>query len=348
MNRDWLMQEAVSFEERRADVADLVLFGLMTGAWPAFEDGVRRRVARERRIPAVTPEALSARITQFRIGRQLLSSDEMAAWLHERALSAADLAGVLGRAVLQEREGDAGDEDGLDATIADERVGAVLRAEGLCANCFDTLARELTDRLTAAHRLDRLDARVTDERVTATLSRALARPAAGLAALGERVLAERLERLWAYEDALAELRAEASEPSRLERRLAGHGLDWLRLEGRRLSFAHEDAAREARLLLVSDGLTVEAVSEVAGVAATVHSLYVDEAPATVAGHLAATAIGEIAGPWPQGEEWHLLAVSAKISPSGQDSVLRERAAQELLDEVLRRQATGRARRHLVL
>lgn len=335
-----LAAEAVSFGNERLDVADLVLLGLITGAWPRFEREAARGVALERDgAGSVSAAEVTARATQFRYARRLVSASEFTSWLAARSLTVADLAGVLGRALLRERI------PGSSGTAGAGELAGVLRAEALCGGMLGLLADAAIDRMAAAHRLGRLGGEVADGRVEATAGEALGCRAAGLAALGEDALRRRLRRLWAYEDARAALREQVAEPTTLRRQLAGHGLDWLRLEGRRLRFAAEDAAREARALMTDDGLPAGEVGVIAGTAVTTESLYLDQVPGPVAGALAAVAPGEVSPPWLQDGEWTVLAVSAKTAPSAEDPVLRDRAADELLAGVLRRQAAGRARVH---
>lgn len=335
-----LKSDAVSFDDERLDVADLVLLGLITGAWGGFERDVSRGLALERDgLGSFDAEELKAHATEFRYARRLVSASEFRSWLAARSLTVADLSGVLGRALRRERM-DVGDRE-----VEESELARVMRAEALCCGVFDGLADSAIERMAAAHRLGCLGSEVVDERVEATLADALGCRAAGLPSLGKDRLARRVRRLWAYEDARAVLREQVSEPIALRRRLADHGLDWLRLDGWRLRFAAEDAAREARALMTDDGLGVDEVSAVSGVAATADSVYLDQVPKPLAGVLAATAQGEVVTPWLQDDEWNVLVVSAKTAPSPEDRVLRERAADELLADVLRRQAAGRARVH---
>jgi hypothetical protein len=264
----FLTRDAVSFEGKRLDIADLMLLGLITGTWRQFERAVVRGLELERAgRGAFTPEELNASGTEFR------------------------------------------------------RV---------------TLTRAGITRMAAAHRLAALGAQsVVDERVQTTVADALGRHAAGLPALGPEELTQRLARLWAYEDALAAVRVQVAEPDALRRRLADHRLDWLRVEGWRLRFAEEDAAREARLLIKDDGLDAEEVGLIAGTAAIPDSMYLDQLSEPAAGILAATAPGEVAAPWLQDELWNVLIVSAKTTPSEADPVLRERATDELAKKARR-------------
>ena len=334
--------DAVSLGRERLDVADLVLVGLIDGSWPRFERTVNRGLALERDTgTVVSGPDLKARATEFRYAHRLLSAREFTSWLAARSLSVADLSGVLRRAILRERA--SGGASGADVDVG--VLADVLRAEALCGGILVELARVAIDRLAAAHRLGRFGRAAVDERVDATLAEAMACHAAGLPTLGEAELRARLQRLWAYEDARHELRRQVAEPDALRRRLTEHGLDWMLVEGSRLRFAAEGAAREARALLTCDGLGIEEVSTIAGAVAVADSLYLDELPQSVAGALAAVAPGEVAAPWLQDEEWNVLVVSSKRSPSAEDPMLRERAIDELLADVLRREAAGRAKVH---
>ncbi|MGO9959497.1 MAG: hypothetical protein ACLP50_26570 [Solirubrobacteraceae bacterium] len=337
-----LHNDAVSFGDERLVVADLVLLGLITGTWERFERDVRRGLALEltngRLFGARERKACA---TEFRYAHGLLSAHEFTSWLAERSLTVADLSGVLGRRWLRERMPDGDAETDVEASA----LAGVLRVEALCNGVLQMLALDAIERIAAAHLLGAADRAVGDGRVAETLADALGRTASGIAALGPSELRQRLGRLWTYEDARAALRKQVSEPVALERRLAEHGLEWLRLDGRRMRFATMSAAREARALIRDDGLAAEEVGLIAGSVVSAESVYLDEVPRQIAGILAATAPGEASPPWLQDDEWHVLVVGSKTAPSVQDPVLRERAADELLAEVLRRHAAGRARLH---
>jgi hypothetical protein len=335
-----LESEAVRFEDERLDLADLVLMGVISGTWPRFEREVTRGLGLRRvGSDGVSAADLKARATEFRYARRLVSASEFRTWLAARSLTVADLSAALGRALLRERSSGGGGGGDLEPDV----VARALYADAFCSGILAMLAASAVERMAAGHLLGRLRAEVVDGRVDATLGDVVECRASGLAALGEDELARRLRRLWAYEDARAIVRERVGEPVALRRRLADHALDWLRIEGWGLSFASEDAAREARALIGDDGLGVDLVGAIAGAVVTVESFYLDEVPEQVAGSLAATAPGEVALPWSADGAWRVLVVGSKTPPSAEDPLLRERATDELLIDVLRRQAAGRAR-----
>ncbi len=189
-------------------------------------------------------------------------------------------------------------------------IEPVLWAELICTGTMATLVREATDRLAAAHALQ----------------------LKGPDPLGLHA-------------ALEEFAARVADADEVERRLAQHRIDWLRVAGDEAAFAHEGAAREARLL-VREGEPLADVARLAGVAATARERLIEVAPPVVAGKLAAAVPGELVGPWEQDGEWRLVVVTAKTPPRVEDAELRERATRELLDEALARLSAGQLRRHV--
>jgi hypothetical protein len=336
---------AVSVEDRRLDVADLLLLGVIIGTWSMFERevlvGLDLEAAHRGLVGA---DEVRQRATRFRYAHGLVSAAEFTTWLRERSLSIAQLSGVLARALLRERLGVHG-----TAQAGQRELEPVLRAEALCHGVLDTLAGAAAERLAAAHRVGGVDGfEVLDGRADEVLGEVRGLTACGLAAFDEQELRHRLGRLYALDDALGRLRRELADADVLRRRMASHGLDWLRLSGEQLSLGSEGAAREARLLLADDGLSPSEVALRAGTDVRERSLYLDEAPAQLAGTFAAAAPGQPVGPWREGDCWNVLMLHSKSRPSLEDPVLRERAVEELLREVIERHAAGRTERHCVL
>jgi len=326
-------------------VCDLVLLGILTGAWTRFTDDVRRGLALAGRPDeAVSSPDVRAAATAFRYARGLVSAAEFTTWLRERALTLTELSDALTRQLHEERAGDdAGDRAG------DAELAAVLRVEAFCRGTLDWLASAATDRLAAADRLgQRAPAAPDPERVQAALRDALGQTAAGLPEFGEAELRRRLERLVAVDAALAQLREEVASPEEVGQCLASHRLDWLRCSGDELAVAELGAAREARLLVRDDGLALDAVAERAGTPLQSRSAYLEDLPPEAVAAFAAAAPGEVVGPWLQDARWHVLVLKEKTAPTAADATLRRRAAEELLEVVLERHKAGRSERLCVL
>jgi hypothetical protein len=184
-------------------------------------------------------------------------------------------------------------------------IEPVLWAELICTGTMATLIREATDRLAAQRAVGASDL--------------------------EAALREFTQRVASDED--------------VQRRLDQHRIDWLRVTGDEVAFAHEGAAREARLL-VREGEPLADVARLAGLTATTRERLVEAAPPVVAGALASAVPGELVGPWEQDGEWRLVVVAGKTPPRPDDPEVRERIIQELLEDALGRLAAGQVRRHV--
>lgn len=338
-----LQRAAVRVEDERLDVGDLVLLGILTGVWPRFTEDVRRGLALERDAAAPIAAAdVRAAATAFRYARGLVSAAEFTTWLRERELTLPQLSAALARQLREQRTAEGGRAD--DAALA-----SVLRVDALCRNTLDELAAAAIDRLAAAHRLgQRAPVAEPTPRVESALAQAQDEHAAGLPLHGEAELRRRLEHLVALDGALSQLREEVAETEALEQCLASHRLDWLRLSGEELALTELGAAREARLLVREDGLTLTDVALRAGVPVHPRTVYLDDVPTDASAAFAAAAPGEVVGPWHQDERWRVLVLMEKKGPTLDDATLTQRATDELLAAVLQRHRAGRSERLCVL
>ncbi len=340
-----LGRPAARVQSELVDVCDLVLLGILTGAWERFTDGVRRGLALTGDAPgAVTAADVRAAATTFRYAHGLVSAAEFTTWLRERELTLGDLSAALARRVTEERE-----QTDVGERAGDAELASVLRVEAYCRGALQALAEAAIDRLAAADRLgERAPGRPPPERVEAGLAGALGEEAAGLRTFGEADLRRRLERLAALDDALWQLRDEIATPEAIDHCLAGHRLDWLRLRGEELVLAELGAAREARLLVREDGLSLGEVAERAGTVPRERSVYLEDVPDDATAAFAAAAPGEVVGPWQQDAGWRVLVLGDKVPPSAEDTVLAQRATDELLHGILERHRAGRSERLCVL
>jgi hypothetical protein len=339
--RLWLTKDAVSLGDVRLDVADLILLGLLRGTWQRFEADVRLGLHLERAHPrAVTDDAVRAAATAFRYAHGLISAADFKAWLQARELTVAQVSGVLRRSLLREHFAEPED-------AGDEALGSVLIAEAHCHDQLSALADAAVDGLVAEQRIDE-GLHPSGEAVDAALAEAVERTELGLPSLGEQVLRERLEPLSLRELKLQRLRETVADEAGLKGRITDHGLDWVRLTGDELVLRTEGAAREARMLMVEDRVDVEALVARAGAEVSVHALYLEDAPDGMTAPFAAAAPGEVLGPWRDGEEWRLLLLADKRRPTVEDPVLRQRATEEMLADVIKRHAAGRVQRNPAL
>jgi hypothetical protein len=339
---------AVTVERASLDGVDLILLGVITGEWPAFE----RQVALGLELESAHPDAVDAddvrrEATAFRYAHDLISAADFRRWLETRELTVRDVSDVLRRRLLR-RQGRAGAQsEGPDPAADGEDVIRVLPAEAFCDGVLTRLVERGIAWLAAGQLApsaltpdeDRLE---EPTRIAPTLHALV-----GADASAPQVRA-RLSRLLSFQLALEQLRHELAEPSAIARRLKQHALEWTELIGDELRFMHEGAAREARLQITADGDTVGAVAERAEVAVLDRRLLVDEAPLAPGVSFAAAAVGEVVGPWEEDGRWHVMQLRAKLPPSPDNQSLSARASDELLAERIRRYSAGRVTRHGVL
>ena len=312
-----LGRPAARVENERVDVCDLVLLGILTGAWGRFTDGVRRSLALARDAPeAVTAADVRAAATAFRYARGLVS--------------AAEFTGLAARARADPRSAvrRARAPAGRGARAAGRRrAGRRRRPRGRPAG-RGVLPRSARG---ARRRRRRIGSPPPTGSATAPPSgrgpSAWRRPSptrsattpSGLPTLGADELRRRLQRLAALDDALWQLRGEIASPEAIDHCLAGHRLDWLRLRGEELALAELGAAREARLLVREDGLSLGEVAERAGTVPRERSVYLEDVPEDATAAFAAAAPGEVVGPWLQDARWRVLVLREKVAPSAGDT-----------------------------
>jgi hypothetical protein len=331
----WLREPVVSLGESSIDIADLIVLALQLGWWPQFLARVERGLALQSLdLDPVAPDQIRSTATQFRYQHGLVSASEFTAWLGVRSLSVADLSGVLTRLLLRQRE------SGRVIEVHPDTSG-VLWAEAVCIGWLAELALEAGDRLAAAHLVGDADLPADDASVQTLVAEALDSPATGLFRLGEADLRARVARVQVLEACLQRVRAQVADKPALDRCLISHKLDWLQITGEELVLDTEGAAREARMLVVVDGLPLTEAAERARAPIRPRRIMLDSAPEEAGTALVAAASGELAGPWLEKQSWRLMRVTSKVPPSADEPETRERVVGELMRDLLDRTLAGR-------
>jgi hypothetical protein len=132
------------------------------------------------------------------------------------------------------------------------------------------------------------------------------------------------------------VRAEAATEEAIEREVAGHRLEWLRIEGKMLTLRLEDAAREAALCIRADGRAFADVATACGAEPDQLSVHVTDADAVWAPRLIAAREGEVIGPIPRHGAFSLLLVERKTPPGAADPSVRRRAVERIVERVVQR------------
>ena len=223
--------------------------------------------------------------------------------------------------------------------LAAEELEAWLDARGLSVSDWNGYLRHLVLRERWAGELDRIvsEYSVDDDVVEAALT------AEAICSGFLRTAAERL----AEDVTLAAAGHDGSDPSlpEVEREIAAHGLDWIRIEAETLELADAEATREAALCVRVDGRTLGDVAEDCGQPASAVELYLADAEPELQAKLVSASPGELIGPLDRGAGHVLLQLVAKTEPSASDPEVRRRAASALTARAVERELRDRVRWH---
>jgi hypothetical protein len=331
--RTILLMPALSLDERRFDVIDLVLAGLLTGRWVALERTSAAGVGAEAEHAAPEPE-LRALAEAYRHERGLLAREDLERWLADRALSVADWLGHLRRTLAY---GNAPEAAPGDAT-------AVLRADAICSGAL----RECAQRVIAgAGAAQALGAGGSDD-IDHVVRLAHATTASGLDTVDDTVLERSARRVAGLERAHELLADDVAGREAVAARIDANALSWLSFATEELAFGSEDAAREARLCVREDGASLVEVGAQLGVAPLERTRVFAETPNELGARLTAAAAGELVGPVAADGAFVLARLRSKTPPSLGDAGVVARARADLVAEAVGRLSAGRVTWHVAL
>jgi hypothetical protein len=311
---------------------DVAIAAMARGEWPAFERRLTEGLASAARaqadkIPADDRD-VDAAATAFRYDRDLISGDEINAWLERAALNSSDWLAYFRRDLLRRRF-----EDQLDETIDGHAVSTrqlldAAYVEGVCSGQFDAFARTLAHRIALAVSVDP-DLLSPDQHHAA----GAAREAARLAHLhrhwvegrADDEVQHRFEHALRIERAFHQAADAVATPGELHAVLETRQIDWTHLTFESLSLSTEHAAREALLCLTVDGMSLDDVSLLARQAVTRTAGFLEDLPADWRVAMLSAETGRPIGPLPSGGRFGISVVTGHAPPELGDPRVEERA-----------------------
>jgi hypothetical protein len=311
----WLAGEPVfSVDDTRFTWGDVLLAAEVCGTVAELTELARHALACSRALSeAGTPPQLddvSAAATRFRYERDLLSAEELDAWLARWHLELSDWTGYLHRVLsVATFGGELGDAGG---PAEGGELSAAVAADAICSGMLEREAARFA--------------------ADAALARSLA--AGGL---DRRVL-------------IAQIGGEASEARQaleaaadVEREIGVRALEWTRIDAELLELADADAAREAALCVRVDGRPLADVAADIGVTVEPRALYLEEAEQERLTELLGAAPGELVGPFARDGVFLLVHVHSRTRPSVADPELQRRATSYLVQHATQRAIESRVR-----
>jgi len=305
---------------------DVVLYAQASGRWNELQAESREGLACESHFDTIeedgAEEAIEEAAAEFRYDRELITAEEMEAWLDARGITPEEWMGYIRRVVLRQLWAD--DLAGIVAEhpVSDAELEEALRVDLLCSGNHRLLAEELAVEAAAA--------------AAATAVASSDAPFAPFAP----------ERVTELRGRAALFRQHAVAPEAVAREVSSNQMEWIRVDCQAIGFGEEGPAREAALLLREDQLDIEEVAGEADVPIQEIALYLDQlAPEQHSRFLGATTndvIGPVKG---EDERYTVYRVVAKVMPTVDDPEIVRRAGEGLLSRVLQGEVSRRVHWH---
>ena len=299
----WLAaRPAFTVDDTPYSWGDVLLSAELSGALEELVRETRRGLSTDGR--ELEPEAVRAAAAQFRHERNLLSAEELQAWLARWHLDLDDWTGHLRRTLIR---------NGLEANApdGDGNLARAVAVDAICTGFLEREARQLAaDAVLAGGLVASDDRRALIEHVAASAAEARAALAAG---------------------------------SDVAREVANRALEWTRIDADLLQLADLDTAREAALSVRIDGRPLADVARDCGVPLERRTLYVEEAEQERLTELLGARAGELVGPVARGDGFVVVHVRERTRPSADDPELQRRAEDYLVGRTIERELETRVR-----
>ncbi len=310
---------SVDGEEYRWE--DVLLAAHAWGEWAKLSSRAAEGVACARRVEVegdpLAQDDVSSAAKAFRYEHGLLSGDEMEAWLEQWGLDVTRWMASINRSLLREHW----------ATDLKE-----------IASRFPAPAEEIRD----AVWVDAIGSGALTGFAWALAARAAAHSALGGSPARD---GESSSRTALLDESFRRFREQAVTSEALANLAGAREMDWLLVTCRSLTLPDEGMAREAALLVRSDGMALAEVAQQAGL--TVHdvAVYLEDIEPPLKDMVFSAGEGELLGPVPDGERFLLVTVDAKTRPSVEDPAIRERAQSEVARRAVDQEVINRVRWH---
>lgn len=336
---------------------DVILAAGLWGEWAGLEEQVRQGLAGQKRLAGMGEALDSADVTaaanRFRYARELLTTEELEAWLCRWVLTTEAWIEQLERSLVRRRWSAEAAQMTARYPVSAEEVDRAIWAEAVCSGELERLATKLAGRAAAAaciggQTLEGSQAPATEPAGAsgehAEVYDVLAEVSAhGLAGVPARERHARLDHLLALERRFHRFRRQVLTPAALCDAIQTHALDWIRVRCQSAAFSSEQMAREAALCVREDGEALGEVARAAHAPVTERWLYLNEATPAARPLFLSAESPSLLGPLPEVGQYMLVRVAEKIPPSPADPLIRARAEDAVLRTAVNREVNRRVR-----
>ncbi len=350
MNTLWENQ-AFSVGKAQYSWSDSVAAAVLRGEWASLEAQTRRGLALVARAEAAengaSEEVLEQAAEEFRYGRDLVTAEEMEAWLDRRGLTVDSWMDYIERATVRQSDHEQGEEALAPFAPSSEEIADCIWTEAICSGALEQFAQTLAGRAAVAQRAA-AEAEVAggEEPTVAEIERACRDCAEAFSRMALRQASrKRIVELLRLERFYEAWSRRIADPAAIRALIDVHRLDWIRLDLRDLGFSDETAAREAALCVREDSEPLEAVAQEAHRPIAKTRPYLAEVEESARPVLLSARPGDLVGPVAVGDEFHLYELRGKTPPSEQDPEIRSRAENALLAKVVEHEIAARVHWH---
>ena len=301
----------------------MILAARRSGDWAQLETELRAGLAclahAQAQQAPVTSRELDEAGNEFRYARDLVTRDDMQAWITRWGLTEEDWIDHLQRRVLMTRWAQSLDDIVARHAVDRAAIEQALEAELVCSGCFTRVAGALAGRAAACERAH----------------------AEGWLETGLAATTDRAALLDALDAGLERFRQHVVTPEHLARQLAVRQLEWILVRYRYVAFPDAQSAREAALCVREDGMALEDVAAAAHTAVEEASAFLDALEPDFRTRCLAAAPGELLGPLADGDGALIAVLSEKIAPKLDDPGVRRRTEDELIGRALAHEVASR-------
>jgi hypothetical protein len=337
-----------SLAERVFAWEDIVLAAYVWGEIARLELRIARADAAERALvkrgQQPTEDDVDEATTRWRYDHDLISADDLDAWLAARELDADEWLAYVRRAESLARAGEV--RPGGRASSVD--VDASLYAEAMCSGTIGAVAQRLAQCAAAHGRA--VDGGRRRAVPTAKVRAALDRlpPAITKRGLYDLNAAESRKRVEVIVRASADAERFANDVGAgelIEHEIESYVLEWTRLRCRALRFDAEDAAREAALLIREDGLTIAKVAAASKTRVRVMDVVLEDVDGALRDRLVGARPKDLVGPVLVEDAFLVAVVEQRVPPTSKDRDVRKRAKDRVVQRALGAEVDRRIRWH---
>jgi len=264
-------------------------------------------------------EEIETAANEFRYARDLVSAEEMEAWLGRWGLTAEGWMDYIRSSLLRQKWSGQLADCVAEYSPSEQEVDERIATEAVCSGTLGQWARALAGRA-AIHASDK------------------ERPEGAEPANAQ-------EKLAGLEASFRRFRERTLTPEAVRAKIRSSRTDWTRLDCQRVSFPEEGMAREAALCVREDG---RALAEVAGDAdreIASEQVYLEDLEPGIRADFFGAKKGALLGPVKREDDFVLYLVLDKVLPSEEDAATIARAEEAILQSIVAREIDDRVKWH---